>query len=309
MSENFIIGSHWSKNQCWSSRPDDSPLSQNSSNRLNSLARRKLSRSSLSPSVLLCFLQAWFSRGLSWASAQGEEKPVASWKVSGSVLIGPACVTRIWAVTPQNAGRQAPPFMGFPRQESWSRLPFPPLGIFPTQGSNLHLLCLLHCQAGSLPLHCPTKHCSQENRMCVCGQAWVTLRAGSSRKMCAFCYPKIGESKQQTPTTTSNASPALKSCLRLGQSAVKKLRDYHCSLGYCIPHSWTATEDLKQEFCPAFQWHESKTWEKLWSFNEALWRSRRNKNYSSRQYISNKMYSHPYQGRCRCQILGRRQAF
>ena len=23
-------------------------------------------------------------------------------------------------------------------------------GIFPTQGSNLHLLCLLHCQAGSL---------------------------------------------------------------------------------------------------------------------------------------------------------------
>ena len=25
-------------------------------------------------------------------------------------------------------------------------------GIFPTQGSNLHLLCLLHWQAGSLPL-------------------------------------------------------------------------------------------------------------------------------------------------------------
>ena len=26
-------------------------------------------------------------------------------------------------------------------------------GIFPTQGSNLHLLCLLHWQADSLPLH------------------------------------------------------------------------------------------------------------------------------------------------------------
>ena len=25
-------------------------------------------------------------------------------------------------------------------------------GTCPTQGSNLHLLCLLHCQAGSLPL-------------------------------------------------------------------------------------------------------------------------------------------------------------
>ena len=30
-------------------------------------------------------------------------------------------------------------------------------GIFPTQGSNLHLLCLLHWQAGSLPLVPPGK--------------------------------------------------------------------------------------------------------------------------------------------------------
>ena len=30
-------------------------------------------------------------------------------------------------------------------------------GIFPTQGSNLHLLCLLHQQAGSLPLVLPGK--------------------------------------------------------------------------------------------------------------------------------------------------------
>ena len=29
---------------------------------------------------------------------------------------------------------------GFPRQEYWSGLPFPPPGIFPTQGSNLRLL-------------------------------------------------------------------------------------------------------------------------------------------------------------------------
>ena len=34
---------------------------------------------------------------------------------------------------------QAPPSMGFSRQGYWSGLPFPSLGIFPTQGSNLGL--------------------------------------------------------------------------------------------------------------------------------------------------------------------------
>ena len=38
--------------------------------------------------------------------------------------------------------------MGFCRQEFWSGLPFLPPGDLPT----LHLLCLLHWQAGSLPL-------------------------------------------------------------------------------------------------------------------------------------------------------------
>ena len=39
--------------------------------------------------------------------------------------------------------------MGFSRQESWSGLPCPPPGDFPTQGWNPSLLCLLHWQAGS----------------------------------------------------------------------------------------------------------------------------------------------------------------
>ena len=48
---------------------------------------------------------------------------------------------------------QAPLSMGFCKQEYWSGLPFPPPGDLPkVQGSNLHLLCLLHWQAGSLPL-------------------------------------------------------------------------------------------------------------------------------------------------------------
>ena len=42
--------------------------------------------------------------------------------------------------------------MGFFRQEYWSGLPFPSLGISPTQGSNLHLLCLLHWKVDSLTL-------------------------------------------------------------------------------------------------------------------------------------------------------------
>ena len=42
--------------------------------------------------------------------------------------------------------------MGFPRQEYWFDLSFPPTGIFPTQGLILHLQHLLNWQADSLPL-------------------------------------------------------------------------------------------------------------------------------------------------------------
>ena len=36
-----------------------------------------------------------------------------------------------FVVTPWTAAHQAPPSMGFPRQEYWSGLPFPPPGDFP----------------------------------------------------------------------------------------------------------------------------------------------------------------------------------
>ena len=45
--------------------------------------------------------------------------------------------------------------MGFSRQDYWSRLPCPPARIFPTQGSNSCVLCVLHWQVGSLPLTPP----------------------------------------------------------------------------------------------------------------------------------------------------------
>ena len=50
---------------------------------------------------------------------------------------------------------KAPLPMEFSRQEYWSGLPFLTPGDLPDQGWNLLLLCLLHWQAESLPLHCP----------------------------------------------------------------------------------------------------------------------------------------------------------
>ena len=54
--------------------------------------------------------------------------------------------------TAWNVTCQAPLSMGLSRQQYWSRLPFPPPGIFLAQGLNLCLLCFLHWQADSFPL-------------------------------------------------------------------------------------------------------------------------------------------------------------
>ena len=47
---------------------------------------------------------------------------------------------------------QVPLSMDFSRQEYWCGLPFPTPGIFLNHEWNLWLFCLLHWQAGSLPL-------------------------------------------------------------------------------------------------------------------------------------------------------------
>ena len=49
-------------------------------------------------------------------------------------------------VTPWTVAHQAPLSMGFPRQEYWSRLPFPPPGALPDPGTELYW------QANSLAL-------------------------------------------------------------------------------------------------------------------------------------------------------------
>ena len=47
---------------------------------------------------------------------------------------------------------QAPLFLGFPRHEYWSGLPFPSPGDLPDPGIEPTSLCLLHWQVDSLPL-------------------------------------------------------------------------------------------------------------------------------------------------------------
>ena len=59
--------------------------------------------------------------------------------------------------TPRTVAHQAPLSMGLSQQEYWNGLHFLLQRIFPTQGSNLHLLRLLHWQAGSLLFELPGK--------------------------------------------------------------------------------------------------------------------------------------------------------
>ena len=74
--------------------------------------------------------------------------------------IGLKCqsLSRVWLfVTPWTVDRQAPLSMDFPGKNTGVGCHALLQGIFPTQGSNPCLLCLLHWQEGSLPLAPPGK--------------------------------------------------------------------------------------------------------------------------------------------------------
>ena len=89
--------------------------------------------------VFLGFLLFWFLLSpLLWVGAQTLQ----------------SCLT---LCDPVDHTHQAPLSMGFPRQEYGSGLPFPPPGIFLTQGLNPRLVCLLHWEVGSSPLVPPGK--------------------------------------------------------------------------------------------------------------------------------------------------------
>ena len=62
-------------------------------------------------------------------------------------------------VTPWTIAYQAPPSMGFSRQECWSGLPFPSPGDLPDPGIEPGSSAL---QAGALPSEPPGKHVMSE---------------------------------------------------------------------------------------------------------------------------------------------------
>ena len=94
-----------------------------------------------------------------WRVPLGEAPPgevVASnpASISSSMSVRPVCVLSCIRLFPTlwTVARQTPLTMGLSRQEYWSGFPFPTPGVFPTQGSNLHLCCL-PWQADSFPLY------------------------------------------------------------------------------------------------------------------------------------------------------------
>ena len=67
------------------------------------------------------------------------------YKINGGGLVAKSCLT---LATPWNVACQAPLSMRFSRQEYWSRLPFPSLGVLPNPGIEPGFPVL---QADSLP--------------------------------------------------------------------------------------------------------------------------------------------------------------
>ena len=101
-------------------------------------------------------------------------------------------------VTLWTAAHQAPPSMGFSRQEYWSGLPFPSPGVFPTQGWNP---CLMppHWQVGSLPVGPAGRPCRGS-----CHQ----INGRQSLKGCGPTCPSLpGPQPSPGPPHASSSSP------------------------------------------------------------------------------------------------------
>ena len=81
--------------------------------------------------------------------------------------------SHIWVfATLWTIAHQAPPCMGFSRQEHWSGLPSPPPGHLPAP--DLHLLSLMCWQAGCLPLAPAGKPLREEYIMWNAKAGWIT---------------------------------------------------------------------------------------------------------------------------------------
>ena len=83
-----------------------------------------------------------------WQEKKNKRGNCSRLRDPGDMLLSCQVVSNSFA-TPWTAACQAPLFLGFPKEEYWSGLPFPsPKGLFPTQGSDLHPVnCrwIFHC--------------------------------------------------------------------------------------------------------------------------------------------------------------------
>ena len=114
--------------------------------------------------------------------------------------------------TPWAVVCQAPLSMGFSRQEYWSGLTCQE--IFPTQGSNPHLLCLLPWQAGCLPLAPPgkpiTKGYIKQLRELKCRFSDSKICTLESLQLCSF-HKKINikhKTRKSNSTITCRHPPS-----------------------------------------------------------------------------------------------------
>ena len=76
------------------------------------------------------------------------------------------------------------------KQEYRKGLPFPPPGIFPTQRSNPHLLCLMHWQMDSLPLVPPGLYVTNRQKI---GKSVSAAATAKLLQSClTLCDPRDG---------------------------------------------------------------------------------------------------------------------
>ena len=99
---------------------------------------------------------------------------------------------------------QTPLSMGFSMQEYGNGWPCPPSGDIPDQGSNLHLSCLLHWQAGSLPLVPPGKPLSFLSPFKI---------SSSQQEICCPYFPFVGNLFSLTLTTFFYQCLAISRCI------------------------------------------------------------------------------------------------
>ena len=104
----------------------------------------------------MCLIFDWALGKGDGGERNGEDKDASVFIISCVCVL--SCFSRVQLfVTSWTVARQSALSMGFSRQEYWSGGHALFQGIFPTQGLNLCLLCLLLLQAGSLPLMPPEK--------------------------------------------------------------------------------------------------------------------------------------------------------